>query len=276
MARHVTSFLLCLLQLVVSPLASNGYATIVTPRCCSSSPSSIASMRTTRRPPFTVAPLRMSDSKDSSEGGDGTEGTASFYEAASALEKEEEDKRMAETGLGLSEEQEAEFEAKKGTFDDMRARIRARTTDLGIEESVATKEAVEAATRRAMAGADATSDQLDLSKIGDSVLYDPSEELTEEQQAEIDKVSQLSFFEQAKEEFANTKWPSFGATLRQSLVMVLIFVVSATIILNADEFIRTKYTELGFIPRPDEVYDFSDLELPEKWEEMMTDADIMP
>lgn len=217
----------------------------------------------------------MSDSKDSSEG-EGTEGAASFYEAASALEKEEEDRRLAESGSGVSEEQEAEFEAKKGTFDDMRARIKARTSELGIEESVATKDAVEAATRRAMAGADATTPELDLSKIGDSVLYDPSEELTEEQQAEIDKVSQLSFFEQAKDEFANTKWPSFGATIRQSLVMLLIFVVTAAIILNADEFIRTKYTDLGFIPRPDEVYDFGDLELPEKWEEMMTDADIMP
>lgn len=214
----------------------------------------------------------MTDSNDT-EGGD--DGTASFYEASSALEKEEEDRRMQETGLGLSDEQAAEFESKKGSFDEMRAKIRARTSDLGIEESVATKEAVEAATRRAKAGADAeASTTVDLSKIGDSVLYDPSEELTEEQQAAIDKVGQLSFFEQAKEEFANTKWPSIGATFKQSLVMLLIFVVTAGIILNADEFIRTKYTELGLIPRPDEIYDFSDLELPEKWEEMMTDQDF--
>jgi len=43
----------------------------------------------------------MTDSNDT-EGGD--DGTASFYEASSALEKEEEDRRMQETGLGLSDE----------------------------------------------------------------------------------------------------------------------------------------------------------------------------
>eukprot|EP00956_Cyclotella_meneghiniana_P009202 scaffold12644_cov43-Cyclotella_meneghiniana.AAC.3 len=66
-----------------------------------------------------------------------------------------------------------------------------------------------------------------------------------------------------KEELSNTRFPSLSDILQTTALMTLIFAVSATLILKGDSTIRDLYTQWGFIPRPDEVYDFSDLELPD-------------
>jgi hypothetical protein len=146
----------------------------------------------------------------------------------------------------------------------MRARIRARASQEGIEKSLATKQAIEEATRRAMAGEKpATADtMLDLSGFGDK-FEDGTDELTPEEQAEIDKIANMPLLDQAKEEFANTRFPTPVAVLQTASLMALIFAVSAFIILKGDVTIRDLYMNWGFIPRPDEVYDFSDLELPD-------------
>jgi hypothetical protein len=146
----------------------------------------------------------------------------------------------------------------------MRARIRARANQEGIEKSLATKQAIEDATRRAMAGQKpATADtMLDLSGFGDK-FEDGTDELTPEEQAEIDKIASMPLWDQVKEELANTRFPTPVAVFQTACLMALIFAVSATLILKGDSTIRDLYTNWGFIPRPDEVYDFSDLELPD-------------
>ena len=147
----------------------------------------------------------------------------------------------------------------------MRAKIRARATQEGFEKSLATKQAIEDATRRAMAGqsASVTPDtMLDLSGFGEK-FEDGTDELTEEEQAEIDKIANMPFLDQVKEELSNTRFPSLSDILQTTALMTLIFAVSATLILKGDSTIRDLYTQWGFIPRPDEVYDFSDLELPD-------------
>ena len=147
----------------------------------------------------------------------------------------------------------------------MRAKIRARASQEGIEKSVATKQAIEDATRRAMAGqSTATPDtMLDLSGFGEKFVDDGTDELTDEEKAEIDKIANMPFLDQIKEELANTRFPSLTDVLQTAALMALIFAVSATLILKGDSTIREFYTNWGFIPRPDEVYDFSDLELPD-------------
>lgn len=189
-----------------------------------------------------------------------------FTEAQAKI-KEDENKRRVEEGLtvGLTKEDEDEFNAKKDQYEDMRSKIRARAAEEGFEKSVATKKAIEEATQRAMAGqSSATPDQmLDLSGFADKFVDDGTDELTEEEQAEIDKIANMPLLEQAKEELANTRFPTPIAIFQTACVMALIFAISATIILKGDATIRDFYMDLGFIPRPDEVYDFSDLELPD-------------
>lgn len=94
-------------------------------------------------------------------------------------------------------------------------------------------------------------------------MDDGTDELTDEEKAEIDKIANMPFLDQIKEELANTRFPSLTDVLQTAALMALIFAVSATLILKGDSTIREFYTNWGFIPRPDEVYDFSDLELPD-------------
>lgn len=160
----------------------------------------------------------------------------------------------------------------------MRSRIRSRASDLNMKKSVATVEAIKEATQRAQAGEAASTPTVDLSKFSSSLgkldEEDPEDVLTDEQKKEIDKVGQMTIWEQAMEELKNTKFPSAGATLKQALLMIVIFVVTATIILKADEFLRYQITDWGFIPRSGENLDYSDLALPEGFTDQMSDSDL--
>ena len=166
--------------------------------------------------------------------------------------------------IKFHKQDEEEFNSKKDQYEDMRAKIRARASQEGFEKSLATKQAIEEATRRAMAGQKpATADSmLDLSGFGEK-FEDGTDELTPEEQAEIDKIANMPFIDQVKEELSNTRFPTPIAVIQTAALMALIFAVSATFILKGDSTIRDLYTNWGFIPRPDEVYDFSDLELPD-------------
>jgi len=203
----------------------------------------------------------------------------SFEDATAALKAEDDADRMAARGAML-EEDSKRFNAKKSEFDDMRNRIRARATDLKIEKSVTTAEAIKAATTRAQGLEDASTPTVDLSKFSSALGggtgddEEPEDVLTDEQMKEIDKVGQLSIIEQIKEELNNTKFPSFDATIKQAILMIIIFVVTATIILKADELLRYQITDWGFIPRSGEVVDYSDLSLPEGFTDQMTDTDL--
>ena len=156
----------------------------------------------------------------------------------------------------------------------MRERIRSRATDLNIEKSVTTQQAIEEANRRAMAREDPQ--EIDLSKFGMGTIgQDPEDELTDEQMANIDKTSGMNIFNQALEEFKAAKFPGFGATLRQTGFMLVIFVFTATYILFLDGVIKDFFTDvLKLIPSSDQVFDYSDLDLPDGWTDMMDESDI--
>lgn len=161
----------------------------------------------------------------------------------------------------------------------MRSKIRARASnELGIEKSITTKKAIEEATQRAMTGqSSATSDQmLDLSGFGEKFVGDDgTDELTPEEKADIDAIANMPYIDQIREELANTRFPTPLSVFQTACVMALIFVVSATLILKGDAAIRDLYTSFGFIPRPDEVYDFGDLSLPDGFlEQQDLESDI--
>jgi len=198
----------------------------------------------------------------------------SFDDAGAALVDEEEKARAERSGSFMTEQKNLEFESKKSEYESMRDRIRARATDLNIEKSVTTQQAIEEANRRAMAREDPQ--EIDLSKFGMGTIgQDPEDELTEEQMANIDKTSGMNIVNQALEEFKSAKFPGFGATLRQTGFMLVIFVFTATYILFLDGFIKDFFTDvLKLIPIPDQVFDYSDLDLPDGWTDMMDESDI--
>jgi len=205
-------------------------------------------------------------------GGDDTN-DISFDDAVQGIKDEEDKERMEGRGMQDDEENQA-FESNKGTYDDMRAKIRARTTDLSMEKSVTTAEAIKAATNRAMAGEAADTPTVDLSKFNDALLENPEDELTDEQKAEIDTVGQLNLWEQAVAEYKYTKFPTVSAIAKQAGLMAVIFAVTATVILKVDELLRFQYTDWGLIPRSGEIMDYSDLTLPEGFTDQMNDEDL--
>lgn len=215
--------------------------------------------------------MRMSSQRDDEP----SDRSLSFDEAGRALVEEEEAARAELSGTGITEEERLSFEQKRAEYDSMREQIRARASDLNIKKSVATQQAVEEATRRAMARED--SPEVDLSKIGFGGLgtdTEPEDELTEEQMAEIDKVGQMGLWGQIIEEFKGTKFPGVAATIRQTGLMLVIFVITAGYIFFVDRAVRTLYINVGLLPTPGQVFDYSDLELPPGWTDMMTEADL--
>jgi preprotein translocase subunit SecE len=197
----------------------------------------------------------------------------SFEDASAKLKEEEESAKMSSRGMMLEEDAQR-YQEKRATYDAMREKIRSRAADLNMNKSVATQEAIKMATQRAMAG-EAAAPTLDLSKLSENLMGEPEDELTEEQMKEIDKVGQLSLWEQALDELKNTRFPSLDATLKQAALMVVIFLVTATLILKVDELLRYQYTEWGFIPRSGEVLDYSDLKLPQGFTDQMTEDDLL-
>jgi len=195
-----------------------------------------------------------------------------FDEAQQAIREQEDQSRMEARGLDLDQDS-ARMEANKSNFDRMREQIRSRAKDLNVSKSVATVDAIKQATARAMNPSDTPT--LDLSKIGGDLLDTSDEdELPEDVKRELDKVGQLPFWEQAMEEFKNTRFPSMDATLKQAILMIVIFAVTASIILKVDEWLRLLYTSWGFIPKSGEILDFSNLALPEGFTDQMTDVDV--
>jgi len=220
----------------------------------------------------------MAEGDDSEE--DNKSDVVSFDDAAQAIKDEEDEERMGQRNE-MADEERKEFNAQASNFDAMRAKIRARTADLDIEKSVTTSEAIKAATDRALAGeASAASSPFapDLSafegKPGVDGDLDPEEILTDEQKAEIDEIGQMNYFEQAVAEFKYTKFPSGGEIAKQAGLMVVIFAVTAAVILNVDEALRAQYTDWGLIPRVGETLDYSDLTLPEGFTDQMTEDDL--
>lgn len=203
------------------------------------------------------------DAEDNDETED--EITLDFSDAQAKI-AEAENTRRVEEGLtvGLTEEDAKEFNSKKDQYEDMRSKIRARASSEGIEKSVATRQMIEEATRRAKAReTPATDSLLDLSGFGDALLDDETDELTEDERAEIDKIANMPLLEQLKEEFSNTRFPTLLVVFQTAAAMGVIFFLSATAILKGDVAIRQLYIDYGLIPNPNGVFEYSGLNLPD-------------
>merc|ERR1719223_2519146 len=108
----------------------------------------------------------------------------------------------------MIEEDAKRYEEKRESYDAMREKIRSRASGLNMNKSVATQEAIKSATQKAMAGEQASTPTVDLSKFNEGLLNDPEDELTDEQMKDIDKVGQMNIVEQIQEELKNTRFPT--------------------------------------------------------------------
>ncbi|CAB9513260.1 expressed unknown protein [Seminavis robusta] len=203
--------------------------------------------------------------------------TTSFDDAGSAIIDEEDEERMKSMG---------DFDTTSGSqenIQNMRAAIQERAKSLGYEKSKVSQQYIEQAQARARNQAANRAagggSNLDLSQIstGDepkkksdwdesmpAMMYDPADELTEEEQKEADKVGQLPIWQQFMEEVQASQWPDLGSVIREMGVIAAVVVVTAALIINWDGFLRTFYTDLGLIPSP------------EQTNEQVLDVDLIP
>lgn len=182
----------------------------------------------------------------------------------------------------------------------MRAAIRERTAGLGIEKSKVTAEYIAQRERSAKEagppGVAAQNDPnafggLDLSQISDrkqttsswdedmpSMFYDPEDDLSKEEQEEVDPVMLKNPIEQGLNELANAKWPDMFSALREVAIMFVVIAFTTVIITSWDTLLRGVYTGFGFIPTADDIANyasrFDGLDLPDGWTGGMSDVDV--
>jgi len=171
------------------------------------------------------------------------------------------------------------------TSERLRAAIRARTAELGMVEDQASKEYIAAREQAAIEAGpggpqnDQVFGGIDLSKIsstqvdGDkwneelpTMLYDPVDEMTQEEQEEADPLMTKPLLEQAQYELSEAKWPTAGGAVREVLTMFLVAAGSVFFIDKADELIRALMVKIHFSPTEQEVVNymnrFDGLDLP--------------
>lgn len=219
-----------------------------------------------------TSPIRMSTESESEKASAKDSSASSFDDAAKAI-RDEEDADALARGSGISDEEEAEYQSRSDEFSSMKDRIRERAASMNIEKSVATAEAIKQAELRAKnMAAEPAESELNMSVFEQRMLSDPEDELTDEEMAEIDPVGKLNFFEQALDEVKQTAFPGPLDVAKTVGLMAIVFLVSASIVLKSDEFLRALYIDWGFIPSPDADLSYiEDLQLPKDWDKDLND-----
>lgn len=226
-----------------------------------------------------------------------------FDEAGKSLIDEEDAKRMEAMG-----DYDLNPDSKDDKVERMRAAIRARTADLGIEKSKVSAEYIQQRQNIAISAGSARADAeqssantfagLDLSRISDgnqgkrssqspwadeedepTMFFDPEEKLSEQERAEIDPFMKKGIFEQGLNELQNAKWPDWASALREVALMILVIAVTGVLIVGWDKVLRFVYTDvLHFIPSQEDLANyasrFDSLALPKGWTDNMNEADV--
>lgn len=185
----------------------------------------------------------------------------------------------------------------------MRAAIRARTADLGIEKSKVSAEYIQNREKQALSAgaqqdregsAGAMFGGIDLSKISSdestvrnrgeidenlpTMFYDPDEEMTLEERQEVDPVMTKNPIEQALNELSNAKWPTLLSAGREVVLMAAVVAFSCLLIIGSDNLLRQLYTSIGFIPSQEDIANyasrFDGLDLPSGWMNNMNEQDV--
>lgn len=188
----------------------------------------------------------------------------------------------------------------------MREAIKSRTENLGIEKSKVSADYFAAKAQEARnagpGGGSANEDTfggIDLSQISTSkldavasgaakssqwdesmpsMMYDPADEMSQEEQEEADPTMKLSLLDQGMEEFKAAKWPTFGAAMKEVALVLAIIAITGFLVVAADKGLRVLYTNLGFIPSAEDLQNygsrFDGLDLPKGWTDNMNVEDM--
>jgi preprotein translocase subunit SecE len=183
----------------------------------------------------------------------------------------------------------------------MREAVRARTAAMGLEKSKVSADYIQSKTTQAKQGgppgANTDPDSfggLDLSQISDSappgerkstydetlpsMFYDPEDDLTKDEQNEVDPIRMENPIKQGLNELSNAKWPGPAAALREVVVLIIVVAVTGFIIIEFDQLLRSVYTTAGFIPSSESLAKyaarFDGLDLPSGWTNNMSDTDV--
>jgi preprotein translocase subunit SecE len=159
---------------------------------------------------------------------------------------------------------------------------------LGIEKSKVTQEMIQQAQEQAKAQlANGGSGILDLSQISSTsprgkdddtpaMFYEPSDDMSDEEMIEADPDGQMSIPDQFMKEMSSATWPTAGAALKEVFLLIVIVCVTAGLIIYWDSFLRTFYTDLGFIPRAEDILSGGEnMVLPDGWTNNMNEDDFM-
>ena len=175
------------------------------------------------------------------------------------------------------------------SIEQMRKAIRARTADLGMEKSkvsedyIREKQAAAAAAGSAQAASESGDmfGGLDLSQISSSrqssssqwdesmpsMLYNPEDEMTQQEQEEADPLMTKSPLQQGLYELQNAKWPDFVTAVREVGLMLVVIAITAVLIIGWDRVLRGLYTNFGFIPSKEDLANYANrfdgLDLPQ-------------
>ena len=190
------------------------------------------------------------------------------------------------------------FQYQDEAIERMRAAIRERTAGLGIEKSKVTADYIAQRERRAREAGPPGAQQdensfggLDLTKISQvkqttsdwdenmpTMFYDPEDDLSKEEQEEVDPIMTKNPIEQGLYELSQSKWPDAFSALREVVLMFVIIGISTLVVTSWDTILRTVYTNFGFIPTAEDIANyasrFDGLDLPDGWTSGMTDVDV--
>ena len=112
-----------------------------------------------------------------------------------------------------------------------------------------------------------------------TILYNPEDDLSQEEMEEVDPLMTKNPFEQAWGEIKISKWPKPLNALLEVVVTLVVIAATTYLVTNWDATLRDMYTNrLLFIPTTEEIANyasrFDGLDLPEGWTSGMSDVDV--
>mmetsp|Transcript_310 Transcript_310/g.446 ORF Transcript_310/g.446 Transcript_310/m.446 type:complete len:306 (+) Transcript_310:152-1069(+) len=197
-------------------------------------------------------------------------------------------KAFDDASVTLLEESEAKDLEEMGDFDQpmmpaedpsvIRDTVQSRSGTLGLDESLSSKEAIEAATAYAEANMGEYDAPLDLSQVtdgdvgpfipksggtkGPSPTFDEIENFFEEElRNEIDPLGTKSFYEQFMYEAVRSRFPKAKTVALKTVVLGIVGVLMGIGVIKYDRTVRAYFVREGILPSLQEIYDSTNADM---------------
>lgn len=110
-----------------------------------------------------------------------------------------------------------------------------------------------------------------------SMFFEPESVMSEEEMMEADPVGTMSVVDQLKDTVDSATWPTPQSAVKDVLILISTVLLTTTLVLGWDGFLREAYTDIGIIPRQEETVNAIDqgLKVPESWTNNMSEEDLL-